>query len=392
MRESQNVGTEKRRPLDGIRVIDLSNYVSGPFAGMMLGDLGAEVIKVEQPKGGDPTRRIGRRLEGGISGLFFNTNRNKRSIALDLKAPEDNEILLGLVERSDIFLENWRPGVGKRLGLGTEVLHKRNAGLIHLALSGYGLEGPLVDQGALDPLLQGISGLSWFNKHGGVPEGLRFYVADKIAAVFAVQSVLGALLLRQQGQRRQRIDLNMLDAFSYFNFPDLFISRTMLGEPDVAFDPEEIPGPKTMIRCRDAFIVVAPSTGVHVQRACQAAGHPEWVDELKPLRDFRDLAPALMGRLSSVTANMSTEDALAMFRAADVPVGPVLDLDAHLSHPQVLANGIYVEADHSAVGPHRFARYPVRFTDNAVESLPCPELDEHRHEVMGLVGDKSRPL
>ena len=179
-----------------MRVIDLSSYVSGPFAGMMLADLAAEVIKVEQPKGGDPTRRIGRRLEGGVSGLFFNINRNKRSIALDLKVAGDVATLLELVERSDVIIENWRPGVAERLGLGSDVLHNRNPRLIHLALSGYGLSGPLSDQGALDPLLQGISGISWFNKHDGVPEGLRFYVADKVAAVYAVQSILGALLLR----------------------------------------------------------------------------------------------------------------------------------------------------------------------------------------------------
>ena len=157
------VETPTKRPLDGVRVIDLSNYVSGPFAGMMLADLGADVIKVEQPQGGDPTRRIGRRLEGGVGGLFFNTNRNKRSIALDLKSPDDVSVLLDLVDESDIFLENWRPGVADRLGLGTGVLHGRNPRLIHVALSGYGLSGPLADEGALDPLLQGISGISWFN-------------------------------------------------------------------------------------------------------------------------------------------------------------------------------------------------------------------------------------
>jgi crotonobetainyl-CoA:carnitine CoA-transferase CaiB-like acyl-CoA transferase len=376
------VETPTKRPLDGVRVIDLSNYVSGPFAGMMLADLGADVIKVEQPQGGDPTRRIGRRLEGGVGGLFFNTNRNKRSIALDLKSPDDVSVLLDLVDESDIFLENWRPGVADRLGLGTGVLHARNPRLIHVALSGYGLSGPLADQGALDPLLQGISGITWFNKHNDIPEGLRFYVADKVAAVYAVQSTLGALLLREHGQLDQRIDLNMLDAFSYFNFPDLFISRTMVGEPDEGFDPEEIAGPKTMIRCRDAFIVVAPSTGAHVQRACTASGHPEWVEELRPLRDFRDLAPALMGRLESVTKDMSTEDAIAMFQAADVPVGPVLDLDTHLSHPQVVSNGIYAEAVHPVVGHHRFARYPVQFVAEDPGSLPCPELDEHRLEIL----------
>lgn len=370
------------KPLDGVAVLDLSAYISGPFASMMLADLGASVIKVEPPRG-DPNRRIGRRL-GGVGGLFLNTNRNKRSIALDLKDESDVDVLLRLVERADVVIENWRPGVAERLGLGQEVLERRNPRLVHLSIVGFGESGPIAHQGALDPLVQAMCGIHWFNKVGDVPRGMRIYLADKIASVYAVQAILGALLTREREGSFQHLTLSMLDALAYFDFVDVFLGSTLVHDPD-PFDPDEMSGPKTMVTASDGYLVVAPSTGDHVRAACTALGHPEWPEQLRGMTDFRVLGPALMALLDTETRLHTTAELLDLFDRHDVPCAAVLDAEGHLAHPQVQHNEIYHEIDHPVVGPMRYARYPMRYAGVETSSA-CPSLDEHRQEILAELG------
>lgn len=378
-------------PLDGVFVVDASRYVTGPFAAMMLGDLGAEVVKVEPP-GGDPNRRIGRR-RGGIGMLFVNTNRGKRSAVLDLKEAADAVCFRRLLKRADVLVENWRPGVPERLGLSDGPLAAMNPRLVHLAITGYGPTGPRSARGAFDSLAQALSGLAWFQGEASRPRLLRTYVADKATSTLAVQAVLAALFRRERTGRGGRVEVNMLDASAYFNFPDLFDARTILADAE-SVDPADHPGDHTLIRTADGWIVVAPSTRNQVERACRAAGHPEWVEELAGLTDFRQLAPALMSRIEGVTRAGPTAAWLAAFDAADVPAAPVLDLDAHLSDPQVAHNHTYGELDHPRLGPHRYARYPARFTGESDRptSHPFPELDEHGEEIRSrLEAERSAP-
>jgi crotonobetainyl-CoA:carnitine CoA-transferase CaiB-like acyl-CoA transferase len=360
--------------------------VAGPFATMMLGDLGADVIKVEPPRG-DPNRRFGIRHRGtGL--LFVNTNRNKRSIELDLKDTADRALLDELIASGDVFAENWRPGVADRLDLSDEHLLGLNPRLVRLTVTGYGVDGPSGSRGAFDSVVQGLSGLAWHNTHGGRPELLRTYLADKITSVFAAQAVLAALLQRDRTGQGQRVDVNMLDAAAYFNFPDMLAERTVIDHQE-PIDPEDNPGTNTLIRASDGFLIVAPSSGAHVRRACEAVGHPEWVEELTTLKGFATLAPALMSRLESVTVTGTVEHWLRVFEAADVPVGPVLDIDAHLADSQVRHNDTYSKLDHAGLGSLRYPRFPLRIahldgTHRAEWSTrPAPALGEHRRDVVG---------
>jgi len=370
------------RPLQGCRVVDACTYVAGPFATMMLADLGADVLKVEPP-GGDPNRRFGLRHRG-IGLLFVNTNRNKRSIELDGKDPADRALLRRLIAEADVFAENWRPGVAERLGLANGELRRLNSRLIHLSVTGYGPDGPSARRGAFDSVVQGVSGLAWHNRHDGRPELLRTYVADKVTSTFAAQGVLAALLRRERTGEGQRVEVDMLGAAAYFNFPDLLAERTVIGD-DRPVEPEANPGQRTLIRAADGYLVVAPSSGAHVRRACEAVGHPEWVAELAGLRGFAELAPALMGRLESVTVSNTVAHWLAVFEASDVPVGPVLDVDGHLADPQVVHNGIYATADHPQLGSLRAPRFPARIAglgapDEGYDPVPryCEKMSAER--------------
>jgi crotonobetainyl-CoA:carnitine CoA-transferase CaiB-like acyl-CoA transferase len=213
---------------------------------------------------------------------------------------------------------------------------------------------------AFDTVVQALSGLAWFHSRDGKPQPLRTYIVDKLTGVFAAQAVLAALLERERTGVGRRIDVDMLTAAAYFNFPDLFASRTMLDD-DEAFDPESEPGANSVLPTNDGWIVVAPTGGAHVKRSCEAVGHPEWVEELKQVRETRLLNPLLMSKLALVTAHDTTAHWVAAFEAADVPVAAVLDLDGHLADPQVVDAGIYPTHDDPDLGKIRYARYPARF-------------------------------
>lgn len=361
-------------PLSGMTVIDVSSYLSGPFTGVMLADLGADVIKVEAPAG-DPFRRIGRRA-AGVSVQFLNTNRNKRGIMLDLKDPADLEILRKLLARADVLLQNWRPGVASRLGLDDDALEALNPRLVHCSITAFGQSGPWAQRGAFDTTLQGLSGIAWQHSRDGRPQLLRTYVVDKTASSLAAQAVLAALLERERTGVGRRVEVNMLDAISYFDFPDMFDGRTVLAD-ESAIDPEDFGGQHTMVATADGWITVVPSTGSQVERACRAAGHPEWVAELKAIDDVSRLAPELRSRLESATSTGSTDQWLKIFDEADVPAAPVYDLDAHLANEQSRHNGAYGELDHPRVGPCRYPRYPDQRMPGREHSRPAPELDEH---------------
>lgn len=366
-----------RRPLDGVRVIDAAGYVTGPFAAMMLADLGADVVKVEPPTG-DPNRRFGYRPEGaGATTLFANTNRGKRSAALDLKVEPDLAVFRSLVCDADVLVENWRPGVAERLGIGRDTLAELNPRLVHLAITGYGPDGPDAGRGAFDASVQAAAGVAWANARQGRPELLRFYLVDKVTAAFAVQGVLASLLRRTTTGRGELVEVSMLDSAAYFDFPELFARRTVLSDAG-AVDPEDNPGVHTLVPTSDGFIVVAPSQWSHVVAAAEACGHPEWPAEVAGLRGFGALAPALMQRIGRCTATGTTAEWVDRFTAADVPVAAVRDLDGHLDDPQVRNNGTYVELESDLLGRHRAPCHPVRVGgERLVAIAPAPALDEH---------------
>lgn len=378
------------QPLRDVRVLDASSYVTGPLAAMMLADLGADVIKVEPPDG-DPYRRIGTRRAGVAVGAL-NVNRGKRSVALDLKSDEGRARFADLLAGTDVLVENWRPGVADRLGLDDDRLSRQFPRLLHVAITGYGPDGPMAGHGAFDNLMQARTGLARLRFHDGRPAPLPTYLADKITSAMAVQAVLGALLDRERSGLGGRLDVPMLDAMAYFNFSDVLETRTVIDADDPDGDGSWLPAAatvSTIVETADGWIAVSPSSRQHVVAVCEAAGHPEWVAEMAEYRRFVDLGPALIGRVESVTRTGPSDEWLARFNAAGVPVAPVLDADGHLADEQVRHNGIYSELVHPVAGRVRYPRFPARLrrSDGTVESgpasmRPMPAVGEHNDEIL----------
>jgi crotonobetainyl-CoA:carnitine CoA-transferase CaiB-like acyl-CoA transferase len=378
-----------RHPLEGISVVDLSTYVAGPFAAMMLADLGADVIKVERPPKGDPLRRVGHRYRNE-SALYINVNRNKRSMLLDLRDRDDRLVFLRLVDKADVLLRNWRPGVAESLDLADDVIVERNPRLIRLSITGYGPDGPLACRPVFDAQIQAGTGLAHRQRHGGRPELIRTAIADKITSMMAAQAVLAALVARARTGLGELINISMLDAVAYFNFPDLMENRTFLHDPAVT--TEELVPPSFIVATSDGYIVVAPATAEHIRAAIAAVGHPEWLRELPSARDPDGLA-TVMAAIESATRNESSEVWLHRFAAANVPVGRVLDADLHFADDQVIHNRIYLEDDHPQWGPVRYPRYPARLAGYPDDRLrrPAAGMGQHdaevRQELAGVPSD-----
>src|SRR3954469_11907401 len=261
-------------PLDGVKVVETANYLSGPYATMQLADLGAEVIKVEAPKG-DPFRRFGR-PKTYASPQFVNCNRGKQSVVLDLKVTEDLEAMLRLLDSADVMLSNWRPSVAARIGLGDDVLAARNPRLIRVYVSGYGPTGPLIDDPVFDTIVQARSAMAFGLSGTDEPTILPGYPVDKLTATMAAQAAIAALFARERTGQGDRVDVAMLDAASYMNFVDLFTGRTFAGDGETA-EARNLHGSAIRpVQTADGWMVMAPVQAEHIRAACAAVGRPEW--------------------------------------------------------------------------------------------------------------------
>jgi CoA:oxalate CoA-transferase len=341
------------RPLEGVVVVETAEYLSGPFAGMMLADLGAEVIKVEPPDG-DTYRG----LRGTTSGPhFLACNRGKRSVRTDLKTPEGRRLLLDLLDGADVFLSNWRPDVAERLDLSDVVLATRNPKLVRLWITGWGVDGPRADLPAFDAVAQAQSGLVDASSRNSALELVPGYPVDKATSMMAVQAVLAALVARGRTGQGERIDLAMLDVISYVSFPDLLTSRVVVDD-----QPEDAHSPSaTLVRtfpASDGAFVISPVSGRQIKGACAAVGHPEWAERI--FADPANTMQILQDLLAPVTIEETRAVWLERFGAHDVPVGLCLTIDEHLSDEQVAHNDIYAIEDWPGIGRVRTVRYPAR--------------------------------
>lgn len=370
-------------PLQGVRVVDASTYLLGPFAAMMLADLGADVVKVEPPEG-DPYRRLGpRRGDTGLPAVLV--NRGKRSLMLDLKDVAGHQKFVALLGTADVLIHNWRPGVAERLNLDDAAVARANPRLVRVWLTGFGSTGPLAGEPAFDLLLQARTGLASYQGGQGEPQGLRTYIADKVTATFAVQAVLAALLQRRETGLGAGLEISMLEAVSYFNFPDLALRHAIVDEPLESGLP-----PTTLLPTTDGHVAIAPVSGAQVRAALDSVGHPEWWDDLVPLRTSGNLAAALLHRLATVTKSLTTAECLDLFRTADVPVAPVLDVAQHLCDPQVRHLEVYDQLPHPGLGQVRFARYPGR-RPTATSHRRAPTVGEHTTEILAELADDATP-
>ena len=375
-------------PLAGYRVIDLTTMVSGPFATMMLGDQGADVIKVEAPGQGDHVRTGGDRA-GGLAANFVNNNRNKRSIAVDLKHPRGRDAVLRLAAGADVFIQNFRPGVVERLGVGEAAVRAVRPEIVYVSISGFGETGPYAAKRAYDPVIQAASGLA--SIQGGAddarPRLVRTILPDKLTGVTAAQAVTAALLARARTGEGQHVRLSMLDAVVAFLWASDMGGQTFLDRQDGGRRAASFID--LIYETKDGFMSVAVMSDREWAALARALERPEW------LEDARFKTPAL--REENIDARLTlTQEALRgrtttewmeRLEAEDVPCAPVLTRDALVAHPQVRAGGTLVEFDHPAAGRLRQARPAARFeTTPSALRRGAPALGEHTDALLAEAG------
>ncbi len=351
-------------PLDGFRVVDLTSMISGPLATMMLGDQGADVIKVENPDGGDHTR-AGANRRNGMSASFLHNNRNKRSVVIDLKTDAGREALLRIAAKADVFVQNFRPGAAERLGVGEAAIRAVAPTIVYVSISGFGEEGPYAGKPVYDPLVQAVSGLASVQAGSDEkrPQLVRTILPDKLTGIVAAQAITAALLARARTGEGQHVGLSMLDAVIAFLWASDMGSQTFVD--GAAIPQQEAASFADLIYdTADTPISVAVQSNREWASLARALEHPEWLDDPR----FRtvELRQRYINERLAVTQEVlrgrTAGDLLAVLTKEGVPCAPVLTRTAMLSHPQVQANGIVVEVEHPVAGRTRQARPAARFS------------------------------
>jgi len=375
-------------PCSGISVLDFSTVISGPMCTMILGDLGADVVKVEPPRG-DATRMMGPPFKGGLSALFVHFNRNKRSLVLDLKRPEGQAVAQRLAGDADVVVENFRPGVAQRLGIDYATLAARNPKLVYLAISGFGPDGPYAAQPAYDTVLQGLTGLMPVQGGRHIPALIRSMIADKSTALTAVYGILAALLARERaGGRGQLVDLAMLDAFAAFILPEALTRETFLPADDWKHLPDLGDIHRTW-QTADGHVVMMIIEDSQFQGLCRVLEREDLLDDercaslMTRIIHATELFPLLEAELKKWPTQALVERA----RAFGAPLAPVNSVAEFLRDPQVAANGTVFESEDARAGTIRYLRNPVRFLHNpsSLRHHP-PRLGEHTTEVLEAAG------
>jgi CoA:oxalate CoA-transferase len=374
--------------LDGIRVIDLTSHLAGPYCSWLLGRLGADVIKVERP-GGDPAREIGPHV-GGESLYFASLNRNKRSIVLDLKSPADHETFQRLIRRADVLVENLRPGVLSRLGFDDSALAALNPGLVHASISGFGQDGPLAARPAFDVIAQGMGGLmSVTGPEGGDPVRAGASIGDIAAALFATIDILAALLARERGADARPVDVAMLDC--QLALLENAVARTLnAGEiPRPLGTRHPSVAPFQAFATADGMIVIAADGEAAWARLCQLPGFEGLADDARFASGAGRIANhgELEGRLNAIFLTRPRAAWLADLEAADIPCGPVNNMAEALAQPQVAARRMVSEVAREDGTTLRFAAAPIG-DRTATPERPAPALGEHSAEIIAELGDE----
>ncbi len=375
-------------PLEGFRIVDLTSVISGPLATMILADQGADVIKVETPRGGDFTRASANR-RGGFSASFVNNNRNKRSIALDLKNPKGLEALMAIAAGADAFIQNFRPGVAERIGVGEEAVRAARPDIVYVSISGFGHLGKLANRPVYDPLIQAISGLTTVQagSDGERPRLVRTILPDKLTGVTAAQALTAALLARERTGRGQHVRLSMLDSVIAFLWSSDMGSQTFVGD--------ELPQQAAqsfidlIYETADGYISVAVQTDKQWRGLTQALERPEWLDDPRfATQELRQVnIDERLGLTQEVLKTNGSAHWLARLEAADIPCVPVLTRNQMISNEQIAANRTVIETEHPDAGRLRQSRPAALFSETPTgPPRPAPRLGADTDDVLGEAG------
>ena len=376
-------------PLEGVRVLDLTNVMAGPYCAMVLGDMGAEIIKVESFDG-DSSRRFEPQVNGE-SYCFAVLNRNKKSISLDLKEPRGKAIVTALAGKCDIMLENFRPGVVRKLGLDYETLKQANPGLIFASMSGFGQTGPYGRKGGFDIIAQGMSGIMMMTGYpGGRPAKVGIAMNDIASGVTALYGILGAYIGRLRHGTGQYLETSLLEAglaWSIWEFGAYFGGGEL---PTATGTRHRRSAPYQAYRSKDGYVTVGAS-GEKLWRAfaLQVCNKPEWMQDPRfetPNIRVRN-ADALEAEIEKVLVQHPTAYWVEQLDAAGVPGGPVYTYDQTLADPHVLARQMVVDIDHPKIGRMKTLGLPIKSTGDLTRiRKPAPWLGQHSEEILREIG------
>jgi formyl-CoA transferase/CoA:oxalate CoA-transferase len=365
-------------PLQGLRVLDLTRAVAGPFCTLLLGDLGARVIKIEEPQSGDETRHWGPPFLQGESVYFLALNRNKESVELNLKLPADAAALRALAAEADVLVQNFRPGVPERLGMDYQSLRPANPGLVYASISGFGLTGADSQRAGYDLIIQAMSGMMAANGAGGDPVKTCFPVADVLAGQFASQAILAALYERQRTGEGTHVEVSLIEsllfAMSFHSTAALLTGSTPAhqGSANSAIVPYQL------LRCQDAPLAVAVPNDRIWQRFCDALGRPEWAadERFRSNRSRVANRDVLIREIESIMGRRSSAEWIEILDRHEVPCGPLLTVEEIFQHPQLLARDNVAGVDHPALGPLRLMSNPMRFAERTMAYRAPPVLGQ----------------
>ncbi len=377
-------------PLSGVRVIDCSRVLAGPYAAMILGDMGADVIKVERPGTGDDTRRWGPPFAGGESAYYFSANRNKRSITLNLKDERGKEILRRLVRTADVLIENFKTGTFDRLGLGYEDLRQINPGLIYCSITGYGVTGPLAHRPGYDFMVQAAGGImSITGPADGEPYKVGVAIVDVTAGLYAANAIQATLRYRDRTGKGQKIDISLYESQIAWLI-NVASGYLISGEPPKRYGnahPNIVP--YETFPTEDGYIAAGAGNDRQFRQLCRILGHPEWADDPRfrtnpdRVRHREELIPLLREQFRT----RPTDEWISMLDAAGIPCAPINTIDRVFNHPQTHAREMVVEVPHPTAGKIKMVGLPYKLSETPLGIYRHPPLlGEHTAEILGELG------
>ncbi len=376
-------------PLSGVRIVDVSEVISGPLATMILADQGADIVKIEPPRYGEESRQLAN-FRDGMAGLYANCNHGKRSIGINLKSERGLELALELIRDADVFVQNWRPGAAERLGVGEDALRAVNPEIIYASITGYGDDGPYAGRRGYDPIFQCLTGYvaAQTNPEIPVPDLVRNAVVDKATSYSLAQAITAALFARERGAGGQHVKVAMLDAGLAFFWPDGMLRHTLAGG---GVDHYVVPGERyQLMSTADGQLVVWAGTAEQMRASLLVVGEEELANSPEQRGESMLKEENQLARTEAVNAGfarLSSEDAYRLCIEHQLPAAPVLTHEEVFLDPQVIHNGCVIEAEHPVYGRYRRAAPSAKFSGTVLESSSPPALyGEQSDEILEEIG------